>query len=166
MNDITRTHGFAEAKRSAPYAAVCLIGYEGRVARHVGDNRGGWPVRVVTSTKPHLVAARSDIESPYHHVRVLELVWTETEAHAHRLKSTMDELLLGKSSYSTRLRHGWRDIEHEPAIIWPILLAEALRELQAQRMQIDVFDSAEYERRVIARIGRARSSRPVSAAPK
>lgn len=152
---VNRSHAFAEAKRDAPYTAVCLIGYEGRVARFAGDNMGGWPVRIVTSTRPHYVAKQSDLQSPYHRVRVLELVWTDTAAHAKRLKAAIDGLLLGHSNYSTKLRHGWRDVEHEPEIIWPILLAEALRNLAAKRETVPTFDGSEYERRVAARIGRS-----------
>jgi hypothetical protein len=49
--------------------------------------------------------------------------------------------LLGASEENKALCYGWRAAENEPAIVWAVLLAEALRRLR-------VFDEKERLRRV------------------
>lgn len=147
---------FKDARKKSTFTAVCLIGYVGAVPKHFGDNQGVWPVRVVTTVRPHYEASRLDYASPVHKVRVLDLVWTETKDHAKRLKATLDVLLLGTGASNKVLRHGWRDIETEPEIVWPILLSEALRTLAGKREKVEVFDTAAVERKLYAKAGKRR----------
>lgn len=147
LNQQGRAFKASEAKLS--HVAVCLIGYEGRVARHAGDNYGVWPIRVATTTKPKDIAKRADLENPVHKVRVHDLVWTESEAHAKRLKAQLDKLLLGVGEESAALRHNWRDCDSEPCVVWVILLEEALREMR-KKERVEVFDEEERLRRVEA----------------
>lgn len=144
INQQGRAFKAAEAKLE--HVAVCLIGYEGRAPRHFGDNAGVWPIRVATTTKPRDIAKRADLENPIHKVRVHDLVWTQSEAHAKRLKAQLDKLLLGVGEESAALRHNWRDCD-DPAVVWAILLEEALRELR-KKERIEVFDEEERVRRV------------------
>ena len=127
-----RGRAFIAASNRLNYVAVCLVGYEGRVPRHFGDNEGCWPVRVATSSKPKEISKRMDLESPIHKVTVHDFVWTASDAHAKRLKAALDKLLLGASQESRALRHGWRDAEAEPAVLWPILLEDALNGLRQE----------------------------------
>jgi hypothetical protein len=77
-------------------------------------------------------------------------VWTETEAHAKRLKAEPDKLLLGTNEANHALRHGWRDCDVEPEVLWPILLSEALQEIGKRGERIDFFDEEERQRRINA----------------
>lgn len=150
----TQTRSFRAAEKEASYHAVCLVGYEKAVPRFFGDNRGAWPVRVTTSKKPRDAAKRSDLEHPLHELVVLDFVQVETEEHARILKATLDELLLGSSEDNKALRHGWRDIEQDPGVVWPILLNDAIRKLtdtandMRRATEFLIFDEAEKNRRV------------------
>jgi hypothetical protein len=126
----------------ADCVAVCLIGYTERVPRYMGDNRGAWPVRVATSTNPDDLARKPDQENPLHKVIVHEFVWVESDAHARRLKARMEALLLGSGE---ALRFSWRDCD-DPLALWPILLRQALEELD-----MESFDDRERIRRASAR---------------
>lgn len=148
------------AERRLGFVAVCLIGYEGRVPRYMGDNLGAWPVRIATSTKPRDVTKKPDLESPIHKVVVLDYAYCPTDKHAARLKKALDELLLGSSAENRKLRHGWRDVE-DPAVVWPIILAEAIRGLEEEAARrrsssprFDVFDERERMRRLEAEVKR------------
>lgn len=153
----TRTRAYREAEKQVEYHAVCLIGYEAPVPRYFGDNRGAWPVRVTTSKKPRDAAKRADLEQPLHDLVVLDFVQVETEEHARILKATLDELLLGSSNDNKALRHGWRDIEQDPALVWPVLLKEAIEKLTSaaddmrRATQFEVFSEEEKERRIKAK---------------
>lgn len=125
----TQTRAYRAAEAETDYYAVCLIGYEKPVPRYFGDNRGAWPVRIATSKKPRDAAKRSDLEQPLHELVVLDFVQVETEEHARILKAALDELLTGSSDNNKALRHGWRDIEQDPSIVWPILLNDAITKL-------------------------------------
>lgn len=155
-----RSRSYRAAEAEAGYHAVCLIGYETVVPRYMGDNLGVWPVRVAMSKKPRDAAKRPDIESPVHRITVLDFVMVETEAHARILKAKMDELLLGASHQDRALRHGWRDIEADPSIVWPVLLGQALEELapagsgrRGRATRFEVFGEAEAVRRIERRAG-------------
>lgn len=142
------------AEAELGYHAVCLIGYSEPVPRSFGDNRGAWPVKITTSKKPRDAAKRSDLEQPLHELVVLDFVQVESEEHARLLKAALDELLLGTSDDNRALRHGWRDIEQDPAIVWPVLLRQAIEKLTSlannmrRATHFEVFDEAEKDRRV------------------
>lgn len=133
-----RSRAFQAASATLEFVAVCLIGFGERVPRRFGDNSGAHPVRVATTNKPAKVAVRPDLESPLWEIKLLEFVWTPSDMHAKRLKGKLDTLLLGTSTNERGLRHGWRDLDTEPAIVWPILLAEALRDIR-RREAFEIF---------------------------
>jgi hypothetical protein len=139
---IERSKAFKAEAESLEWVAVCLIGYAERVPRHFGDNQGVLPCRVAVTNNPKKVATRPDLESPLHEIKVLELVWCPSDRHAKRLKEKLDTLLLGTADNELGLRHGWRDLDNEVAIVWPILLAEALRDIR-RREEIDVYSDEE-----------------------
>jgi hypothetical protein len=120
-----RGRALRAATAKAEFVAVCLLGYTKRVPRDFGDNQGAWPVRVTTSTNPGDLARKPDQENPLHEVRVHDYVWVETDAHARRLKSRLEALLLGSGE---ALKGSWRDCD-DPLVLWPILLQQALEEL-------------------------------------
>lgn len=123
-----------------------MIGYSERVPRYMGDNLGAWPIRFATTKKPRDVAKKPDLEQPLHKVTVLEMVWTNSDRHAKRLKDALDLLLLG-SGQDTKLRHGWRNVD-DPATTWVELLNQALVLVNGGRETIDVFGQKEWERRL------------------
>ncbi len=153
------------AKAYLDFTAVCLVGYAERVPRAFGDLDGCWPVRVTTTAKPRQITKKSDLEQPLYGIYILGLVWCETDAHAKRLKASLDRQLLGEDRVQApgylhnggppmeeavnprRLRHGWRSLEDEPDLAWPLLLLESLREIR-KREWIDVFDEDERQRRI------------------
>lgn len=148
----TRAHRAAE--KALDYHAVCLVGYQQPVPRFFGDNRGVWPVKVSTSKKPRDAAKRSDLEQPIHDLVVLDFVQVESEEHARLLKAALDELLLGSSDDNKALRHGWRDIEQDPAVVWPVLLRQAIEKLTSladdmrRATHFEVISETEKQRRV------------------
>ncbi len=151
-----RSRAYRAAEADLGYHAVCMIGYARPVPRDWGDNRGVQPVRIAMSKKPRDAARRPDIESPIHQIEVLDYVLVESEAHARLLKAKLDELLVGTSDESKALRHGWRDLDGDHTMVWPILLEQAVRELTAaaksrRATSFSVFDEAEKERRVTRR---------------
>jgi hypothetical protein len=68
-----------------------MIGMKQRVPRAFGDNAGVWPVRLMTTKSPKDVHKKPDAEQaiPGHDIVVLNLVWTESDMHAKRLKDRM-----------------------------------------------------------------------------
>lgn len=148
----TRAHRAAE--KALDYHAVCLVGYQQPVPRFFGDNRGVWPVKIVTSRKPRDAAKRPDLEQPLHELIVHDYVQVESDEHARLLKATLDELLLGASDDNRALRHAWRNIEQDPAIVWPVLLREAIEKLTSltdgmrRATHFEVIDEPEKQRRV------------------
>jgi hypothetical protein len=149
----TRSRAFRHEEERLEFVAVCMIGYTERVPRRFGDNAGAWPVRIATTVKPKAVATRPDLESPLWEIKVLELVWCESDAHAKRLKARLDTLLLGTSQDCRELRHGWRDLPAEPAVVWPVILEEALADIR-RREQIVVYSEEQRLERVSARMRR------------
>lgn len=128
-------------ERQLGITAVCMIAYTARVPRHFGDNLGAWPVKFVVTAKPHGAAKVDDLANPLHRVVVRHMVNVRDKEAAKRLKTRLDELLLGDSKES-RLRHGWRDVD-DPDVVWDLLLAEALRTLH-----LEGFDEGEKLRRI------------------
>lgn len=149
LDERARSFALRKASRSVEHVAVCLIGYPHPVPRDFGDNQGAWPVRVSTTAKPRDVASKPDLESPLHQVKVLEMVWTPSDRHAKRLKAKLDELLLG-SSEDARLRHGWRNVD-DPAVIWPILLDQAVREIRDRGEQFEIITPQSHDNVVVMR---------------
>lgn len=170
MHGISPTsRAYNEAARYLNMHSVCLIGWEGPRPRAFGDNRGIWPVRIATSKKEMTAADRSDIETPHVGVIVLEYVHVETKAHAERLKSALDEVLLGQMEEQGNdpLRHRWRDVqgcfeendETSLRLWWLVILEEAQRILRERRSIVDrinTLDADEVYRRISQRATKGR----------
>lgn len=133
-----RTAAYRRAADELDHVAVCLIGYAEPVPYRLGSNDVRQPVRVVVTRDPASAAKRPDAEQPLHELVVLDYVWTDSDAHARRLKAALDAALIGEDPDLTKLRHAWRDCP-EPGIAWSVLLGEALRSIRAGGEQIEVF---------------------------
>lgn len=147
-----RSRAFQQHEAQLEWVAVCMIGYSERVPRRIGDNYGAWPVRIATSNNPTKVAIRPDLESPIWEIRVLEMVWCPSDAHAKRLKTKLDTLLLGSTTDNRGLRHGWRDLPAEPEIVWPVLLGEALSDIRRREREFNIYTDEQRLERVSARM--------------
>jgi hypothetical protein len=151
IEKLKRSHKFKAAEKRLDYWAVMLIGPEERVPRRFGDNAGVFDVRVAASSDPEGYLRRHQIEHGVHRRQIVALVWTESAAHAKRLKDKLDELLAGTAA---GLLGNWRDIDGDPDVTWQILLAQALREIEARGETIEVFGEQERLARVAQEAGR------------
>ncbi len=149
MKQKRRTKAQIAAEHELEFVAVGLVGYLNRVPRSFNDNYGAWPVRVATTKTPADIHKRTDLESPIHSIVLLHYVWTESDAHARRLKDILDGLLLGRG----RLRHGWRDVSDcmdldGLARAWTELLREAVFDIMLRGEDFEVFDESERQARI------------------
>lgn len=133
------------ARRKLDLVAVVLIGYQDMAPRHFGDNQGERPVRVHVSRDPKALVAKLAREHPRHALVILDLVWCDSEAHAERLRHELDAQLLGTGD-AHRLAYAWRDMP-EPEIAWPIMLADALRQIRA-RERIVIYSHEQAQQRI------------------
>lgn len=145
IEKLKRSHAFKQAEKRLDYWAVMLLGPMERVPRRFGDNAGVFDVRVAASSDPEGYLRRHQIEHGVHKRQIVALVWTESAAHAKRLKDKLDSLLTGTTE---GLLGNWRDIEGDPDVTWQILLAQALREIEERGETIEVFGEAERLARV------------------
>lgn len=162
-----RSHAYREAEKKAGYVSVCLIGYDGPVPLHFGDNQGVQPVRIATAKRERDAPKKDELSNwhPDRTIVILERVHVETEAHAKRLKAALEQLLHGDVARSggRELRHSWRDAsvlfetEDERAMWWGIMLSEALRLVKKGAREFRTMDSVEREDRIERRaVGRVR----------
>jgi len=146
---LRRSQTYRRAAERLDMVAVCLIGYAGPVPIRIGDNTTPWPVRIVVTREPETVTRRSDLEHPLHELTTLAWVWTESEAHARRLKAAIDEALLGADPIMVGLRHSWRDIVDEPLVKWGLLLDQALRALRHRGEVIRLLSDQMRDQRIV-----------------
>lgn len=99
-------------RRKTPVYAVCLIGFTDLVPRSFSDQRGGYPVAIVTTKRPREAPKKYDYGQPYHRLTILEYTRVETEVHAKRLKAALDVALLGHAAKQNNdpARGLWRDV--------------------------------------------------------
>lgn len=166
-----RTRSDRAAIDELDFVAVALIGHEERVPRrdHRDVEELCWPVRIASVKDPKSTLKNGDLWMSQYSLHLLGLVWTRSAADAKRLHEALDRLLLGDEPAADpvgyrhnggpaidpppnlrRLRHAWRSLQNEPEITWPILLTEALREINRRGEQIEVFDDVERQRRIRA----------------
>lgn len=142
-----RGRGRKEAEKRAGGYWVCLIGFSDIVPRHIGDNRGAVPVRVVTAKKDRTAAEKYDASQPIHRCEVLERVAVDTEEHAKRLKAAIDTILMGEveAQRNDELRKQWVDVhgcfdgEYGRGIWWGIVLDQALGLVRQQASKFNVY---------------------------
>lgn len=104
---------FTEEKRLAfrqiGPACVCVIGGNRPEPRHMGDNRGGWPVRLmVQRIWDDAPAHAADRESPWVARRLLLRLWTESREEAGRLERVIRAYLVDRAEEDGR--HAWLDL--------------------------------------------------------
>lgn len=159
-----RTRSQRAAEKRLGYVAVCLIGPEHPIPRTFGDNRGGYPVRIVVTTKDRTAAKDDDLAQPYHKFVVLELVHVNSREHGDRLKAAIDIQLLGAQADmdNEHPRHRFRDVygsfddEQTRSIWWGIIIDAALREVKRSARKFDIFDGDEKTKRIAAAARRGR----------
>lgn len=153
---IRASTAYRNAEKDLDFWAVVLLGTRGRVPRNWSDNYGVWPVRVGLTQQPEDYAARVDLDAgAIHEYVALEWTWAASKRHATRVKTKLDHLLLGVDERN-RLRNAWRTVE-DPAIEWPILLAQAIQEIEAGGETVELFDGAEKHQIILAHMfGRRR----------
>ena len=143
-----------QAEEELGIAVLALIGHAERVPRSFADNEGGRGVTVAVSSDPRLVymddgqavehglAVRDDKSQVFGSTRMVELarVYVQSDAHAARLKSALDSVLLGATG---KARHRWRDIPVAFDMeMLPLLIGQAVEDCG-----VACFDSVERDRR-------------------
>jgi hypothetical protein len=130
---------FRAAEKKLGMVAVGLLGFDGTVPRKLGDNRGGRPVKVFAGSNKEEILRRAQAEQPYHQCVIHGWVWVRSDAHGKLLKAEIDERLLGNDD-DARLLGRWRECDHDPAIMWAIMLQEINQELGSR---CEMFDDDE-----------------------
>lgn len=153
-----RSNAFRAAEKAAGFVSVCLIGYDGPVPLHFGDNRGAQPVRIAIARRERDAPKKDELSNwhPERKVVVLERVYVPSDEHAKKLKAALDQALFGdaRSSGGRELRHSWRDAsqlfetEHERAIWWGLLLSVALRDLRKGSREFPIMSAEERHEKI------------------
>jgi hypothetical protein len=151
---VTRSARAAASKLEL--TAVCLVGTDKPIPRDFGDNRCGWPLRVVITKQARNAARKLDAHSPYHKFTVLESVNVPSRKHGDRLKLALDVCLLGeqqRQGNDTRPpRHKFRDVmgcwedRSTRGLWWAALLTAA-----TQECGVEVFDDVGRAQRILAK---------------
>jgi hypothetical protein len=136
----TRTKAYLEAERKLDFVAVCLIGSRHPMPLQVGSNRTITPVDVVFSRKPEDAPKIKDRAWPTGQCELLDHIWTESEAHAKRLKDAIITRILGDDPEMVRLRHTWLDLPNYE-IAWGFLVKDALMDLKSRRETVSIFST-------------------------
>jgi hypothetical protein len=157
-------HPGSRAKREAAkrhqYHAVCFAVPEGIVSRGIGDNRGGFPAALLSTSdrRDQNVIKATNLAQPYIRFRIVEKAVVDTQEHRDRLKAALDEMLLGHQesqdnvpplgryrdilgSFDEKDRDGLRKF-------WGELLQEAMRILSEGATEFAIYDDKEYDRRI------------------
>lgn len=135
-----QTKAYRDAERRLDHVAVCLIGSRRPMPMEIGSNRTITPVDVVWSRKPEEAPRVKDRAWPTGQCELLDHVWTESEAHAKRLKDAIIERILGTDPDMIKLRHTWLDWP-EWEVAWGLIVQDALEDLKARREIIQVFSN-------------------------
>jgi hypothetical protein len=152
------------AAKVNPYFAVCLVMPEGLVARHMGDNRGSMPVFLIATSERRdaNVVKATNLQQAYVHYRIAEKAVVDSKEHMDRLKSAVDEMLLGNQTAQDNVaaHNKFRDVlgsfdETDPESVrswWLVLLEEGQRLLRERGSirHCRIYDDAEYDRRIVA----------------
>lgn len=100
-----------DAFKASSYCCVVMVGADGPEPRHIiGDNRGGWPVRLaiqrIWDDNP---AAAADRESPWHARVLIMRLWAEDRPEAARLRDCVESYLQERAE-TEEARHAWLDL--------------------------------------------------------
>lgn len=135
---------FKQAEAKIGHVSVCLVGYDQPLPRSFSDNKGARPCTVAMTSDRQRLLQQDKFRHWHGSPSVLAEVRVIDSRHGAELRSVLMERLVGTSD---ALEHGWRDVE-EPDIVWPILLADAMRELNYADGR-HVLSELEHVRRVI-----------------
>ena len=135
-----RTKAYLDKEREMDWVAVCLIGSRQPMPMEVGSNRTMTPVDVVFSRKPEDAPKIKDRAWPAGRCELLDHVWTESEAHAKRLKDAIIVRILGDDPDMIRLRHTWLDLPNYE-ISWGFLVKDALMDLKSRRETVSIYSN-------------------------
>ena len=136
----TRTRAYLDAEKRLDWVAVCLIGSRRPLPLEVGSNRTITPVDVVYSRRPEDSPKLKDRAWYAAECELLDHVWTESEAHAKRLKDAIIVRILGDDPDMIRLRHTWLDLPNYE-MAWGFLVKDALMDLKARRETVSIFSN-------------------------
>ena len=120
---------------------MCVIGPRELVPRYMGDNRGGWPIRVVVTEQDWRKAPMLFNHWPYAAIEVLWHFSVITRERAERVRDGLYEAMQGCSDFEG-LDKGWRDVG-DPSVVVPILIEEVVR-----RLDYEAFNDKDRERRL------------------
>lgn len=135
-----RTKAYLDAERALDHVAVCLIGSRQPMPLEIGSNRTITPVDVVFSRRPEDAPKIKDRAWPAGKCELLDHVWTESEAHAKRLKDAIITRILGDDPDMVRLRHTWLDLPNYE-MAWGFLVKDALMDLKSRRETVSIFSN-------------------------
>lgn len=146
LSEIKRTRAYVAAERDLGLSALCLVGPPRPVVDWNGGNAMRWPVALRVHKDPAKAGQRDASsrweqykDAPGPPVVTLRHVWVRTEVHAARLKAELYRRLLGNDAEMRQLNGTWVDLM-EWEIAYPILLPEAVREIEACGEQLDTWD--------------------------
>jgi hypothetical protein len=158
-----------EAAKRAGYFAVCFAVPEGVVSRFIGDNRGALPCFLISTSDErdqNSVIKKTNELQPYLRFRIIERAVVDTKEHMDRLKSAIDEMLMGHQEAQDNIPplNKFRDIlgayddkdTRGLRAFWGELLLDAQRVLAEGATHFDIYDDKEYERRIAASTKRGR----------
>lgn len=121
---------FQRVEADLKLCAVVLVGHKYPTPKFNG-NGTETPVFVAYGKDPEDAAKKTQLENHFRQSPRIPLawVWTRSEAHAKRLKTALDERILGNDPAMVELNGKWRDLP-EWEVKWNELLADAFREVE------------------------------------
>lgn len=135
------TRSYERAEKELGFVAVCLIG-PNRMQPITGANSMWWPVRINTSVELTKAAERADIENWADDVYVLDHAWVGSHPHANRVKKELQRMLFGDGDDLKHRRKNWVDCP-DWQVVFPLLLSEAHRIIEARGESLEIFDDGE-----------------------
>lgn len=155
---VRRTRAQRAAEEDDSTHVVCLVAFPNRIQWQPGSNVSYWPgyIKITTECEdPRRAVKREVLEDPIEPREVVRAVYVATERHAARLKERLDALFYGDSEEAQLCRGKFINFPQEPWHCWDVILPLAIEQVN-QREHVDVFDKAEWRRRVAARKRRGR----------
>ena len=109
------------------FCYVCVVGPKALVPRKLGDNLGGWPVRVVVTEQDWRKAPTLFNHWPYADVGVLWHFSVRTRERGEQIREALHKAMAGCADFEG-LDKGWRDVG-DPSVVIPILIEDVVRQL-------------------------------------
>ena len=159
LSEFRRTRAYVAAEKDLSLSALCLVGPPRPVVDWNGGNAMRWPVGLRVHKEPAKAGQRDASsrwedyktttgESAGRPVVTLRYVWVRTEVHAARLKTALQTRLIGADAVMRELNGNWVDLP-EWAVVWDLLLADAIRDIEAGGEQIETWDDESRHRLIL-----------------